>query len=257
MIDESLPILASALLLGFVGSGHCIGMCGGIAGALGQMSETAGGRAPLLSSSLYSTGRIGSYALMGAFAGGFGESVTSIAGLGPTFRVLAGVMIIAFGLHTFGFVRGLAHLERLGLHVWRRLSPLVAKVGPPDRAWKQLLLGALWGWLPCGLVYSALAAAAVTGTVASGSAFMLCFGLGTMPALVFATGAASQLGELLRRQTSRRAIGMLLVAFGAWTIYFAVAPAHGDHGPQQHQHHEQQDPEPKPDEHEHHHGLAA
>lgn len=227
MIEANDPILLSALLLGFVGSGHCLGMCGGIAGALGQVTAPVVRTSPLLSSGLYSVGRIASYSAFGAIAGRFGESMNTLVGLGPTLRVLAGLLIIAFGLHTAGWGIGVAQIERLGLHVWRRLSPLIARVGQPDRIWKLIALGGLWGWLPCGLVYSALAAAAVTGNAPNGAAFMLCFGIGTMPALVIATGAAARIGEVLRRRTARRAVGALLILFGCWTIYAAVSTDHG------------------------------
>ena len=228
-MEGTTPILLSALMLGFVGSGHCLGMCGGIAGALAQVDDSSTRRAEILSSGLYSVGRISSYGMLGAVAGALGESLTSLVGFGPTVRVLAGLLIVAFGIHTAGGKLGFAWLERAGLRVWRRMSPLIGRVGPPDRLWKRLALGALWGWLPCGLVYSALAAAAVTGSVLSGAAFMVCFGLGTMPAVVLATGTMGSLGSMLRRRSARRAVGALLILFGGWTIFVAISSTNG-HG---------------------------
>jgi sulfite exporter TauE/SafE len=221
-MEEIGPILLSALLLGFVGSGHCLGMCGGIAGALGQVSEPSARLSHLFSSGLYSIGRIGSYSLLGAAVGGLGESLASLADFAQTGRVLAGILIVAFGIHVAGWRVRVPRLEQVGLRVWRRLSPFVGRIGPPDRIWKQLALGALWGWLPCGLVYSALAAASVTGGATHGAAFMFCFGIGTMPALVLATGTFGKVGSILRRRTARRSVGALLILFGGWTIHAAI-----------------------------------
>ena len=103
----------------------------------------------------------------------------------------------------------------------------MGRIGPPDQVWKKIVLGGLWGWLPCGLVYSALAAASVTGSVSSGAAFMFCFGLGTIPALVVTGGAANKIAGMLRQRSARRALGTLLIVLGCWTIYAALAPMHG------------------------------
>ena len=231
MTEEVGVVLSSALLLGFVGSGHCLGMCGGIAAALGQVNAPEAGRSPLVASLLYSLGRITSYATFGALAGQLGGTINSIVGLGPTFRVLAGILIIGFGIHTVGWHIGIDRIEKAGLAVWRRISPLIGRVGPPDRIWKLFTLGALWGWLPCGLVYSALAAAAVTGSAATGAGFMFCFGLGTMPALVVATGAAGRFGIALRKRAARWAVGALLVSLGIWTIVTGLSTARDVHQP--------------------------
>jgi len=120
------PILVSALLLGFFGSVHCLGMCGGIAAALGQAlpDQSAGSR--LRNASVYSFGRITSYVAAGAIVGFFGEVFTSWTGLTVLLRVLAGLLILAFGLHVAGWRNGLAAIERIWLMAWRRLAPLGA-----------------------------------------------------------------------------------------------------------------------------------
>jgi sulfite exporter TauE/SafE len=223
------PILASALVLGFFGSVHCLGMCGGIAAALGQAlpDQSAGGR--LLSASVYSFGRVTSYVAAGAIVGFFGETFTSWTGLTVGLRLLAGLLIVGFGLHVAGWWNGLAEIERIGLVVWRRLSPLARRIGPPDRVWKTFALGMVWGWLPCGLVYAALIGAAATGHAVSGAVFMACFGLGTLPALLAASGFGAQLGAFLALRSARRAAGVLLLVFGFWSIAGALMPLHGGH----------------------------
>jgi len=223
------PILASALVLGFFGSVHCLGMCGGIAAALGQAipAESAGRR--LLSSSVYSFGRVTSYAAAGAIVGFFGETFSAWTGLTVALRVLAGLLILGFGLHVAGWWNGLAAVERIGLVAWRRLAPLARKIGPPDRFWKTFALGMVWGWLPCGLVYAALIGASATGHAASGAVFMAIFGLGTLPALLAASGFGAQLGAFLALRSARRAAGVLLLVFGFWSIAGALMPLYGGH----------------------------
>ena len=229
-MEVSPALLSSAVLLGFVGSGHCLGMCGGIAGALGQAADARVGGGPFGRALVYSAGRLSSYAALGLVAGALGDALGGGLGAGPFLRVLAGLLIVAFGFQTLGWGRPTQKLEELGLGVWRRLTPTIGRLGRPDRLWKLLCMGALWGFLPCGLVYSALAAASVSGSGASGGAYMLLFGLGTLPALVVAGGAAERIAHILRGRSARRAMGALLIGFGCWTIVSVLAPGHAGHG---------------------------
>src|SRR5262245_29031624 len=178
--------LGAALLLGLLGGGHCIGMCGGIgaalAFALGPRCSTL--RRHLLLT-LYSLGRIASYTLMGALAGGVLPLGTENGTLSVA-RIIAGVLLVLTGAALAGWSRALGAIERAGAVVWRRLQPIAARVGPPDRAPVALAAGALWGWLPCGLVYGALAwsASAGGGSAARSAVLMLGFGIGTLPAVL-------------------------------------------------------------------------
>lgn len=218
---------SGALLLGFVGSGHCLGMCGGIAGALG-ITSPASRRLPRTASSLlYSLGRVSSYALLGALAGWLGSATSMELGIGPWVRVVVGLLIVLLGLQLVGLRVGLERVEALGLSVWRRMSPLLGRIGPPDRAWKCVALGAVWGFLPCGLVYTALTASLVTGSAAGGALFMACFGLGTVPALVFASSMLGGLGNRLRGRGARRLAGVALVMLGVWAVVGGVAAGRG------------------------------
>jgi sulfite exporter TauE/SafE len=227
MIDSIGPILASALVLGFVGSVHCLGMCGGITAALGQALPTPSIGSGLLRASVYSFGRVTSYAMAGAIVGLFGEAFSASTGLSVALRILAGLLIIGFGLHVAGWWNGLAAIERIGLVAWRRLAPLAQRIGRPDRMWKTFALGMVWGWLPCGLVYAALIGAAATGHVGLGAAFMVCFGLGTLPALLAASGFGAQMSAFLKLRSARRTAGVLLLLFGFWSIAWALLPLHG------------------------------
>jgi sulfite exporter TauE/SafE len=147
------------------------------------------------------------------------------------------VLIIGIALHIGGWWNGLALLERAGLGVWRKIMPIARKLGRPDRPWKIFSIGLLWGWLPCGLVYSALAAASATGSAQSGALFMLGFGSGTLPALILASSLAATLREFLQRRSARRGAALLLFFFGLWIVQGTIGPMlGGSRGHHDHQH---------------------
>lgn len=204
-IDAS---LLAALLGGLLGSVHCLGMCGGLAGALGMTGGS-------LFAIAYSVGRIASYALAGAIAGGIGAGLAGAMGLGPWLRLVMGLVLILLGLQVAMRMRLLAPLEAAGARLWRLLAPITRRFLPPRHAGQALAVGGLWGWLPCGLVYGMLAAAAGTGGAASGALFMAVFGLGTAPAMIGLSWASGRGGDWLNRH--RRTLGWLLIAFGVWT----------------------------------------
>ncbi len=220
-IDSAIP---SALVLGFFGSVHCVVMCGGLAGALGQVTARPGPRQVLAQHLSYGLGRISSYALAGGLAGSFGLALSGAIGPpGVTLlRTLCGLLLIAVGITLAGWWPVTARLEALGGHLWRRIAPWSQRLRPLDRIWKHYLVGMIWGWLPCGLVYGALATAATTGGGVRGAAFMLAFGAGTLPALL-ATGTFSRgLNSLVSRSGPRWIAGGVVIAFGLWTLLGAV-----------------------------------
>ncbi|WP_406827972.1 sulfite exporter TauE/SafE family protein [Microbulbifer sp. ARAS458-1] len=253
-------VLAAALAIGFLGSSHCIGMCGGISGALGLAVPGESPQWPRLLG--YSAGRIASYALMGLIVGTVGAflAVDLAAGLAPL-RVVAGLMLIAMALYLANWWRGLVWLERGGAVLWRSVQPLSRRLLPVQSTPQALALGALWGWLPCGLVYSALTYALAQGSASQAALAMLAFGLGTAPA-VLATGvAAARLRTLVQRPGVRLSMASLVLVFGVWTLWGGLG--HGDHGQhsghgEHHMHHPQShsspgsEPQSGPHSHRHH-----
>ena len=199
----------TALLAGLFGSTHCLAMCGGIATALGSASHGSRAWQPLL----YHGGRLLSYGTAGAIAGALG------AAAGFAFAVSSWGAILRLG--TRAVARWLRVPERWGARLWRRFAPArrVMLVSAPRT--RALLLGLLWGWLPCGLVYSVLLAAAVAGGAAAGALIMLGFGLGTVPAMSTLSYAGSWLPQ--RDGLMARLLGALLVACGLWTAITPVA----------------------------------
>ncbi|MDZ5602319.1 sulfite exporter TauE/SafE family protein [Pseudomonas sp. RP23018S] len=216
-MTELLPLLGSAFVLGLLGGGHCLGMCGGLMSALtfAIPAEQRGRRLRLLVA--YNVGRVLSYACAGLLLGLAGWALAS-SPLALGLRVLAGLLLICMGLYLAGWWSGLTRVEALGRGLWRHLQPLARRLLPVSSLPRALLLGALWGWLPCGLVYSTLLWAASQGNASHSAWLMLAFGLGTWPVLLATGLAAERVAALLRRRSVRRAGGLLVMLFGLWTL---------------------------------------
>lgn len=207
--------LISAFLVGLLGGSHCAGMCGGIVGAV---SMTMPGQRPQLGLHLgYNAGRIASYTLVGVLAGLAGASSLLLDRLLPVEKalyLLASLMLIVLGLYLGGWWRGVLVLERGGQAIWRHVQPLSKKLLPVGSVPQAFALGLVWGWLPCGLVYSVLVAALATGSAAQGGLLMLAFGLGTLPTLLAMGMAAIRIRGWLQQVWLRRMSGALVLTFG-------------------------------------------
>ncbi|UVL87861.1 sulfite exporter TauE/SafE family protein [Pseudomonas sichuanensis] len=216
-MPELIPLLGSALVLGLLGGGHCLGMCGGLMGALTLAipPEQRNRRLRLLLA--YNLGRILSYAAAGLLLGLAGVALAS-SPLALGLRVVAALLLIAMGLYLAGWWSGLTRIEALGRGLWRHIQPLATRLLPVSSLPRALLLGALWGWLPCGLVYSTLLWAASQGDALHSGALMLAFGLGTWPVLLATGLAAERVGSVLRKRGVRMAGGVLVILFGLWTL---------------------------------------
>jgi sulfite exporter TauE/SafE len=222
-----LPYLA-AFLIGLTGGVHCFGMCGGIVGALTLGLPPAPGH-PLLARLpyllAYNLGRITSYATAGALAGGVGAWAAhgvSVHRAQLGLQILAGLFMILLGLYLAGWWRGLSRLEQAGGVLWRRIEPLGRRFFPVRTPARALGIGLVWGWLPCGLVYSVLVWAVGAGGPAQGALLLLSFGLGTLPVLLALGTAAAGLAGLVRRPAVRYAAGMLVMLFGLYEIGLAA-----------------------------------
>lgn len=216
-MPDLLPLLGSALVLGLLGGGHCLGMCGGLMGALTLAipPEQRGKRLRLLLA--YNLGRIFSYACAGLLLGLAGWAVAS-SPAALALRVAAALLLIAMGLYLAGWWSGLTRIEALGRGLWRHIQPLASRLLPVSSLPRALLLGALWGWLPCGLVYSTLLWAASQGNAGYSAVLMLAFGVGTWPVLLATGLAAERVNALLRRRSVRVAGGVLVMLLGVWTL---------------------------------------
>ena len=201
----------AALAAGLLGGVHCAGMCGGIVASL-----SAAARGPPLPRQLaFNAGRIASYSLAGAIAGGVGtllQAIVPIAGVQLVLFISANVMLLLLGLYVAGWGRAVLRLEAAGGAVWRRIEPLRRHFFPIDSTARALGAGAVWGWVPCGLVYSLLTLALASGDAVSGAAVMAMFGLGTLPALLAAGLAAQRLLAVRRLPWVRQAAGAIMIS---------------------------------------------
>jgi sulfite exporter TauE/SafE len=205
-------MLAAMLILGLASGVHCAGMCGGIVTAFSVSTARLHDKRTLLLRQLgFNAGRISTYALAGALAGAAGALLPLQNGL----YVFANVVLVLVGVHLAGF-GALLRLERLGAPLWRRLQPLAARASAGGNPY---FAGLLWGWLPCGLVYGALAICTTGRTAASGGLAMLAFGLGTLPWLLAAGVAAAQVRRWMARPAVRLAVGGGVAAFGIHGLF--------------------------------------
>jgi len=224
-MNEPLSLL-TAFLLGFMGSVHCMGMCGGIVGALslssGKQQIHPKPINPILLQLGYHLGRILTYALLGLIAGGAGlwlASTHDYAGL--ILRSLSGVMLILMGLYLFGLTQSLTWLEKLGAKLWKKLQPFTQNLLPVVNYSQAFKLGVIWGFLPCGLIYSTLSWAIVSANPLQSAGLMICFGMGTLPALFTFALFTEKLNQFKRHIVVRISLSFAIIGFGIWTL---IAP---------------------------------
>lgn len=234
MIDV-LPSLSAALLAGLLGSAHCLGMCAGISGLFGVSAEVRSLRRQLPMAIAYNAGRVATYALLGAVVATFGAAlVDARPTLARPILLITGIVIILIGLQVALNLRLLNPIERMGGLLWQKLAPIARHFVPVTNVPRALGLGLLWGWLPCGLVYSVLLIAATSAAPANGALIMAAFGIGTMPAMVMTGLGAAQMSQLMRRRGTRLGLGLLIVVLGVLTIVMPVsswlAPMPHHHG---------------------------
>ncbi|MFV1997640.1 MAG: sulfite exporter TauE/SafE family protein [Acidiferrobacterales bacterium] len=216
--------MATAFFTGLLGSSHCVGMCGGIVGALTMGVDPAVQKSrwrllPFISA--YNAGRLTSYTVAGAIAGLVGlytMEASSPEYLQPIGKYLSSFFMIALGLYLGGWWMGLAWLEKAGAVVWKRIEPLGRGLLPIRSPGRALLVGLLWGWLPCGLVYAMLTWALVSGGPQQGALIMLAFGVGTLPALMAMGVAGSWLSRAARNKLLRKIAGFIVIAFGIFVL---------------------------------------
>lgn len=213
----------AAFVIGLLGSGHCIAMCGGIttmlSSAINNKSEQSS-KLPLVLA--YNFGRIATYSLIGAIAGFTGSLAIKNIGLPLSIlRMVAGVFLILLGLYIGRWFMLLNKIEQLGKGLWKYLSPLSKKFIPIKQTKHALALGAIWGWLPCGLVYSTLTWSLASGSLISGALTMFFFGLGTLPALLTVSLGAVSIKSLLLNNIFRKLMALMLIVYGLITLKFA------------------------------------
>jgi len=213
--------LSAALIAGLGGGVHCAGMCGGIVRVLCVAPDGASRWRYMLA---YNAGRVASYACAGALAGALGEAgllTRAAPQLQPWFFLLASVMLVVLGIYLAGATRVMAGFEAAGAWLWRRIQPWTRAVLPVNSLARAFGFGALWGWLPCGMVYAVLLTALALANAAQGAAVMLAFGLGTLPNLA----GISLLWQRTERASSLRVLaGCFVVVLGVYGLLKITQP---------------------------------
>jgi len=227
--------LTQAFLIGLVSTLHCIGMCGGIMGALSlSLPEQVRARKSrlVIFVSLINIGRILSYAIAGMLAGAFGVELLKALGLENGHEILryAGVIFMAaIGFYLAGWFPQLVLVEHIGKPVWSRLEPMARKMMPINSPIRALLYGMAWGWLPCGLVYVVLLMTVTSGSALHGSMMMLAFGLGTLPTILSVGIMATWVRRFASSQSTRQLIGIIIIIMAIASLFLSTGGDHHHH----------------------------
>lgn len=227
MMMES--IFITAFTVGVLGGVHCLGMCGGVIGVLSfnlkpEIQLSYRKQLPYLFA--YNFGRISSYVFIGLIFGWLGSTLVSLTDFLPFqqgLQLFAGLFMIALGLYLAGWWNGVVIVERLGSGVWKKLTPLAKKISNVQTLPQAVLYGLVWGWLPCGLVYSMLIMALSAGSALNGGLVMLAFGLGTLPNLILFGSFAFFFTRLSRNKWARNFAGLSVIGMGCWQIWLALS----------------------------------
>jgi hypothetical protein len=214
----------SAFIVGILGSGHCLGMCGGITSMLTtSISTTTTFKKSTLIVS-YHIGRLFSYSLLGAIVGYTGSFAAKNIGVPfAGLRLVAAIFLILLGLYLGQWLMWLSKIERVGKLLWQYISPLSQHVIPVSSPTKALILGGIWGWLPCGLVYSSLTWSLATGSALNGAAIMLFFGLGTLPALLCLSFGLLKIKQIIQSLLFKRIMAILIIFYGFYSFLIAYS----------------------------------
>ncbi|MCW9025279.1 MAG: sulfite exporter TauE/SafE family protein [Gammaproteobacteria bacterium] len=215
-------------MVGLMGGVHCVGMCGGIVAALslGISQQKQSSVWPYLFA--YNLARMTSYTIAGILVGGIswlGGQLVEVNQFQTSLQFMAGLFMIAMGLYVAGWWFGLAKVEQAGVVVWRYLEPVGRRCLPVKTIPQAFVLGLVWGWLPCGLVYSVLFWAIASGSPLDGGLLMLSFALGTLPNLLLMGIFASALNKFVKHVWVRRLAGSMIILFGIYSLLQAVIPA--------------------------------
>ncbi len=221
--------LLTAFFVGLLGSGHCFGMCGGIAAGLGSLPVHSEGRAGTkpraMSALLFNSGRIISYAVLGLISAWILSRVGKVLNVpqwSMILRLLTALMIFLIGLQFLFNWQLLAWIERGGAKVWKYVLPLAVRASSLPGGSGRLLLGLCWGLLPCGLVYSVLLTASAANSPVSGALVMLAFGVGTLPSMLGMSLAAPTLAAMLSDKWTRKLMGAALILLAVLSVSLMV-----------------------------------
>lgn len=210
-----ISLIISGFLIGIAGAGHCLGMCGGLASLLTL------GKAPSFTTLLfYNLGRIVSYFLLtSAFAisfhYAFGDTYSAL--LVPL-RTVSGIILILMGLYVCGLSKWILKLEQAGRILWRFIQPLSKRLLPVSSYKQALAAGFIWGWLPCGLVYSTVLWSLTQASPTLTMAAMVGFAAGTLPSMLLVGAFATQFKQIWEEYRLRWVFGVMICLYGVYSL---------------------------------------
>ena len=222
--------IAVGFSTGLTGSVHCIAMCGGLVGVISGSMKVSPKRAALYWIG-YQSGRIISYTIAGFLVAGIASQAASLFPFERSHdagALIAGFFLVILGGHIAGWWTVLRWIERAGGRLWGKIIPKLTRFFSPRLIRHSVMGGLIWGWIPCGLVYSALGFAAVSNSVWLGGLTMLAFGLGTIPMLIALIAVSSQV-ERLRRFSSIKTFTGAAVCILGGLVMTGVLPIHFMH----------------------------
>jgi sulfite exporter TauE/SafE len=217
-------------------------MCGGIAGALtfSLPQDIRNHRLKLATYILtYNLGRITIYAVVGAIVGALGSNL--LDWISPRYghfilQLLAATLMILMGLYLAGWFPRLTVIERLGKPLWARLEPVGKRLIPVHSHLHAYFFGLIWGWLPCGLVYTTLAWSTTSGSALDGALLMSAFGLGTLPSVMAAGIVTGIIARISKLPYVRMAAGIIIILIALVTLYVSLGYSHDSSTHAEHQH---------------------
>lgn len=213
--------LFSAFLIGIAGSVHCLGMCGGIVSAFAFVVPKGAPQWPYVLA--YNLGRILSYTLAGGLTGMMGQLFAQKVSQGMVIlQFLSAIFLFMLALYIAQWWRGLSYLEKLGGKLWRHISPWSKRFLPFPTPLHAIPYGLIWGWLPCGLVYSTLTWSLASGSATNGAAIMLCFGLGTLPAMFAMAASVQSIKQWLSHPQTKKIMAFSLMLFSGYIVFRAA-----------------------------------
>ncbi|KEY91337.1 branched-chain amino acid transport system 3 carrier protein [Candidatus Photodesmus blepharus] len=196
-------------------------MCGGIASALSLNRAHHDNLLPLY----YNFGRLSSYTIFGGLIGGMFASITCMINLTSSlvfFRLISAIFMIILALYLFRVWFGLLHIEKIGQIFWKHISPIGKIFLPLKKPFYAFPLGFLWGWFPCGLVYSTLTWAAASGSMINGAIIMLSFGIGTLPTMLLISYSFNYLEKLQLTRFNQNLGALSILIYGLYTAYESI-----------------------------------
>lgn len=235
--------LLVAFSLGLLSTLHCWGMCGGIVTALSisintEKKSTATRRSIILVA--LNTGRIISYSIAGLLAGLLSQQISSLLPYDTghfIMKIAAGIILVLIGLHLAGWVPHIRKIESFGNYVWKFIQPLGRRFIPVNTAGRAMIMGMIWGWLPCALVYSVLLWAVTSGNVLDGILIMFSFGLGTLPSMYTAGLAGTGIFNMAKHQELRKVAGIVIMIVGLVSPFISIDHHHQHDASGDYQHH--------------------